>query len=237
MKHRPQSREWGTQVGKTAKPPVKAALFDLDGTLINSERRSMAMWSMLLDSHGVVHDEVVLRGFMGRRGRDVLTESAHLFPGKRIDDLIEEVFAFNDHPGLPDIVPVPGAAELVRRVAEYGSPVAVVTSAGRDWAEERLAQVGIRDLLETIVSAHDVAVGKPDPEGFLLAAARLSVDPAHCVAFEDSIAGIAAAKAAGMACVGIATTHLGTELAGADLVVADLTGVDWPLPTINDPAV
>ncbi|MEV4529117.1 HAD family phosphatase [Streptosporangium sp. NPDC049304] len=213
----------------TARPPVKAALFDLDGTLINTERRSMAMWSMLLDSHGVVHDEIVLRGFMGRRGRDVLTERAHLFPGKRIDDLIEEVFSFQDHPGLPDIVPVPGAAELVRRVSAHGSPVAVVTSADRDWAEERLAQVGVRDLLETIVSAHDVTVGKPHPEGFLLAAARLSVDPAHCVAFEDSIAGITAAKAAGMACVGIATTHAGTELAGADLVVTDLTGVAWPL--------
>lgn len=220
-------------MGKT----VKAALFDLDGTLINSERRSMAVWSMLLDSHGVVHDEVVLRGFMGRRGRDVLTESAHLFPGRRIEDLIEEAFSFQDHPGLPDIVPVPGAAELVRRVAAYGSPMAVVTSAGRDWAEERLAQVGIRDLLETVVSAHDVTVGKPDPEGFLLAAARLSVDPAHCVAFEDSIAGIAAAKAAGMACVGVTTTHPGTELTAADLVVADLTGVDWPLSSINDPAV
>ncbi|WP_440098969.1 HAD family hydrolase [Streptosporangium sp. H16] len=226
-----------TGMGTTARPPMRAALFDLDGTLINSERRSMAMWSMLLDSHGVVHDEVVLRGFMGRRGRDVLTESAHLFPGKRIDDLIEEVFSFQDHPGLPDIVPVPGAAELVRRVSAHGSPIAVVTSAGRDWAEERLTQVGIRDLLETIVSAHDVAVGKPDPEGFLLAAARLSVDPAHCVAFEDSIAGIAAAKAAGMACVGIATTHPGTELAEADLVVTDLTGVDWPLSSINDLAV
>lgn len=216
-------------MGKT----VQAALFDLDGTLINSERRSMAVWAMLLDSHGVVHDEVVLRGFMGRRGRDVLTERAHLFPGRRIEDLIEEAFSFQDHPGLPDIVPVPGAAELVRRIAAYGSPIAVVTSAGRDWAEERLAQVGIRDLLETVVSAHDVTVGKPDPEGFLLAAARLSVDPAHCVAFEDSIAGIAAAKAAGMACVGIATTHPGTELTAADLVVADLTGVDWPLPSIN----
>ncbi|GAA2893297.1 HAD family hydrolase [Streptosporangium fragile] len=206
-----------------------AALFDLDGTLINTEPRSLAMWSMLLRSHGVVHDEVVLRRFMGRRGRDVLAEQAHLFPGKQIDDLIAEVFSFDDHPDLPDIVPVPGAADLVRRVAEHGSPVAVVTSAGRDWAEARLAEVGVRALVDTLVSAQDVVVGKPDPEGFLLAAARLSVDPAHCVAFEDSIAGITAAKAAGMSCVGIATTHTDAELAAADLVVADLTGVGWPL--------
>ncbi|MFI6506878.1 HAD family hydrolase [Streptosporangium sp. NPDC050855] len=207
---------------------TKAALFDLDGTLVNSERRSMAMWSMLLERHGVSHDETVLREFMGRRGRDVLAERAHLFPGRKVEDLIGEVLSFKDHPGLPDIVPVPGAAELIRGVAAYGSPIAVVTSAGRDWAEERLAQIGVRDLLDTLVSALDVTRGKPDPEGFLLAAARLSVDPADCVVFEDSIAGIAAAKAAGMACVGIATTHEGTDLAAADLVVADLTGVTWP---------
>jgi mannitol-1-/sugar-/sorbitol-6-phosphatase len=211
-----------------ASATMKAALFDLDGTLINSERRSLAMWAMLLDSHGVDHDDVVLRGFMGRRGRDVLAERAHLFPGKQIPDLIAEVFSFQDHPDLPDIVPVPGAADLVRRVAAYGSPIAVVTSASRDWAEERLAQVGIRDLIRTVVSAEDVTVGKPDPEGFLLAAARFLLDPAHCVVFEDSIAGITAAKAAGMACVGVATTHAGTELTEADLVVADLTGVEWP---------
>ncbi|MBB2909742.1 sugar-phosphatase [Streptosporangium becharense] len=208
-----------------------AALFDLDGTLINTERRSLAMWAMLLEAHGIVHDEAELRAFMGRRGRDVLAEKAHLFPGREIEDLITQVFSFNDHPDLPDIVPVPGAAELVRRVAAHGSPVAVVTSAGRDWAEERLTEVGVRDLVDTLVTAQDVTVGKPHPEGFLLAAARLSVDPAHCVAFEDSIAGIAAAKAAGMSCVGIATTHTDAELTGADLVVADLTGVDWPLST------
>lgn len=207
---------------------MDAALFDLDGTLINSEHRSMAMWAMLLDNHGVVHDEVVLRGFMGRRGRDVLAERADLFPGRRIDDLISEVMSFNDHPGLPAVVPVPGAADLVRRVSAHGSPIAVVTSASREWAEERLAEVGIRDLVRVLVSARDVVEGKPAPEGFLLAARRLSVDPAHCVAFEDSIAGIAAAKAAGMRCVGIATTHAGTELTEADIVVADLTGVEWP---------
>ncbi|MEV7005743.1 HAD family phosphatase [Streptosporangium sp. NPDC051022] len=207
---------------------MDAALFDLDGTLINTELRSQAVWARLLDRHGVSRDGGLLRGFIGRRGRDVLAERAELFPGKRIDDLIDEVVSFHNDPGLPEVEPVLGAADLVRRVAEYGSSIAVVTSASRDWAEKRLAEVGVRDLVWTVVSAQDVTVGKPDPEGFLLAAARLAVDPARCVAFEDSIAGIAAAKAAGMTCVGIATTHTDPELAEADLVVTDLTEVDWP---------
>ncbi|MFD9940094.1 HAD family hydrolase [Nonomuraea sp. NPDC059023] len=200
----------------------ECALFDLDGTLINTEARSMAMWQLLLDKHDVKQD---VRVFMGRRGRDVIPE---VFPGHDVEELIREVYGYNDHPELPEIVPVPGAAELVRKVAAYGSPIGLVTSAGRAWAELRLEQVGVRGLIREIVAAEDVAVGKPDPAGFLLGAERLGADPADCVVFEDSLAGIAAAKAAGMRCVGVATSHAGDELAQADLVVADLTAVDWP---------
>ncbi|WP_246267641.1 HAD family hydrolase [Nonomuraea typhae] len=200
----------------------KCALFDLDGTLINTEARSMAMWQMLLDKHDIRQD---VRVFMGRRGRDVVPE---VFPGHDVEELIREVYGYDDHPELPEIVPVPGAAELVRKVAAYGSPIGLVTSAGRDWAEERLVQVGVRELIRVVVAAEDVAVGKPDPAGFLLAARMLGAGPADCVVFEDSLPGIAAAKAAGMRVVGVATTHAHADLSGADLVVADLTGVDWP---------
>lgn len=201
---------------------VDTALFDLDGTLINTEGRSMAMWQMLLDNHNVDQD---VRVFMGRRGRDVIPE---VFPEGDVAQLIAEVFSYNDHPGLPEIVPVPGAADLVRKVSAYGSRIGLVTSAQRAWAEERLAAIGIRDLIETIVASEDVEVGKPDPAGFLLGARSLGAEPGDCVVFEDSLAGIAAAKAAGMRCVGVATTHAHDELAAADLVVADLTAVQWP---------
>ncbi|MFD1931721.1 HAD family hydrolase [Nonomuraea mangrovi] len=202
---------------------VDTALFDLDGTLINTEVRNKAIWQLLLDNHDLDHDVAV---FMGRRGRDVLPE---VFPGHDIDQLIAEVFSYDDHPGLPEVVPVPGAAELVRRVAAYGSRIGLVTSAHRTWAEHRLDQLGVRELFEVLVTAEDVQVGKPHPAGYLLAATQLRAEPDDCVVFEDSVAGITAAKAAGMRCVAVATTHVGEDLAGADLVVADLTAVGWPL--------
>lgn len=205
---------------------MKAALFDLDGTLVNSERRSMAVWEMLLNSHGVSYNEVLLRGFMGRRGPDVISE---VFPGADVEVIIAEIGSYYDHPDLPVIEPVPGAADLLRRIAQYGSPIALVTSARRWWAEERLDEVGVADLVRTIVSAEDVPVGKPHPAGFLKAAVRLDTHPSECVVFEDSLAGIAAAQAAGMTCVGVATTHHPDELSHADLVIADLLGIDWPL--------
>jgi len=201
---------------------VRTALFDLDGTLINSEHRSLAMWQMLLDRYGSDAD---VRIFMGRRSRDVLP---HVLPGHDAEKLIAEVFAFGSEPGLPAIEPVPGAHAFVTQVAAVGSPIAVVTSAGMEWAEERLVELGVRDLVRTIVAAGDVAVGKPDPAGFLLASRRLSVEAADCVVFEDSLPGVVAAKAAGMRCVGVATSHTAEELAGADLVVPDLSRIAWP---------
>ncbi|GGO12210.1 phosphatase [Microbispora rosea subsp. aerata] len=211
---------------------MEAALFDLDGTLINTEVRSLALWRMLLDNHGVDYDETRLRRLMGRRGVDVIPE---VFPGMDVRALMEEIYSYYDHPDLPDIVPVPGAADLVRRVAAYGSPLALVTSAHRAWAVERLTDIGVLEVVRTIVSAEDVIVGKPDPSGYLKAADLLDVDPAACVVFEDSLAGIAAARAAGMTCVAVATTHHPDELSHADLVIPDMSGVDWPLTEL--PAV
>ncbi|RBQ17052.1 HAD family phosphatase [Spongiactinospora rosea] len=207
---------------------MKAALFDLDGTLINTEVRSLAQYELLFVNHRVAYDAALLRAFMGRRLRDVLGEMPALFPGRNIDDLIGELFSYEDHAGLPEVVPVPGAAELVGAVAEHGSPIAVVTSAMRWWAEKRLREVGVRDHVHAIVAAEDVEIGKPDPAGYLRGARLLDTDPAECVAFEDSAAGVAAAKAAGMTCVAVATTHPHEELAGADLIVTDLTAVTWP---------
>ncbi|MEU8192275.1 HAD-IA family hydrolase [Microbispora amethystogenes] len=205
---------------------MKAALFDLDGTLINTEIRSRALWRMLLDNHGIAHDETLLRRFMGRRGSDVIPE---VFPDMDPRALMDEISTYYDHPDLPAIVPVPGAADLVLRVAGHGSPLALVTSADRDWAVRRLTEIGILEVVRTIVSAEDVTVGKPDPSGYLLAADLLGVDPAACVVFEDSLAGIEAARTAGMTCVAVATTHHPDELSHADLVIPDMSGIDWPL--------
>ncbi|MFG1862458.1 HAD family hydrolase [Microbispora bryophytorum] len=211
---------------------MEAALFDLDGTLVNTELRSRALWRMFLDDRGITCDETLLRRVMGRRGVDVVPE---VLPGMDPEVAMEEIRSYYDHPDLPGIVPVPGAAELVSRVAAHGAPLALVTSAQRWWAVERLTEIGVLEVVRTIVSAEDVTVGKPDPSGYLLAAGLLDVDPATCVVFEDSLAGIAAARAAGMACVAVATTHHPDELSHADLVIPDMSGIDWPLTEL--PAV
>jgi sugar-phosphatase len=121
---------------------------------------------------------------------------------------------------------VPGAAELIRQVTDAGVPVAVVTSAGPLWAEEVLGPVlGVRDRVRVIVTAEDVATGKPSPEGYLSGCELLGVDAADCAGVEDSAAGVRALLAAGVGlAVGITTTSSAADLlaAGAHRAVADL---------------
>lgn len=208
----------------------RAALFDLDGTLVDSEPRSFAAWTRLFDAHGVPVDEAVIRGFTGRRGVDVIASVLHLFPGATVEALNAESLGYLREGDLPPLQPHAGAVELVRRTAAAGVPLALVTSGGRAYAEETLAVVGVREWFSVLVTADDVTDGKPHPQGYLQACTRLGVDPAESVAFEDAPAGVAAVRAAGGRCVAVATTHGRDELDGADLVVDSLAEIDWPVP-------
>lgn len=203
-----------------------AAVFDLDGTLIDTEPRNRVMWSRLFDAHGVPHDQELIASFAGRRGLEVLEDLAHLFPGRTVEELFAQAISYETMPGMPAVAPVPGAVGLVRSLADAGVPLAVVTSGQRPYAERLLAELGIRDLLDLVVTAGDVVTGKPHPEGYLAAARDLDVPPEETIGFEDAPAGVAAVKAAGMICVGVITTQPAGALAGADHVVADFKEVD-----------
>ena len=118
------------------------------------------------------------------------------------------------------MVALPGAAALLDD-AERFAGVAVVTSCTVPLLTARMAAAGLRRPA-VVVTPERVAAGKPDPEGYLLAAAELGADPAACVVLEDAPAGIEAGRRAGMHVVGVLTTHEAGELAGADELVADV---------------
>ena len=119
---------------------------------------------------------------------------------------------------------MPGAAELVAALDTAGFGVAVGSSAPRENVELAIERLGVREHFHAIVSGSDVQRGKPDPQIFLVAAKRLGLPPARCVVIEDAPVGLAAAAAAGMACVGLASTGRTREvLSEAQLVVDSLT--------------
>jgi HAD superfamily hydrolase (TIGR01509 family) len=204
---------------------VAAALFDLDGTLVDSESVHRAAWQSFFASRGwEISDETYAAHIVGRRGADAFRSLDGPWRDEDPETLMDEVLTHQAsvaaEPGR-----IPGAAELVRAVHRAGTPIAVVTSALRSWVDEALDFVGVADLVSVVVSGEDVCAGKPDPEGYLAACDRLGVDPARVAAFEDSVSGVTAASAAGIARVfGVLTTSQADALraAGAHHIVDDL---------------
>jgi HAD superfamily hydrolase (TIGR01509 family) len=117
---------------------------------------------------------------------------------------------------------LPGAAEMIGRARTNELRQAIVSSTPRDNIALVLRSLGLEEAFDAIVGEEDAARGKPDPEGFSLAATRLGVVHGECIVIEDAPEGIAAAKAAGMRCIGVTTTRPPERLSQADLVVASL---------------
>ena len=115
---------------------------------------------------------------------------------------------------------VKGLRRLLDRAAAAGAGLAVATSAPRQNVAFILDYFGLRDRFAAIVGAEDVGAGKPDPEAFLAAAARLGLAPERCAVFEDAPAGVEAARRAGMRCIAVATTYPATTFVAAPHVIA-----------------
>ena len=199
----------------TTSKQFSAALFDLDGTLVDTEPRSQAAWARLFRTHGVPHDQRLLASFAGRPGKAVLAEHRHRFPGHTVEELFAEALSYATLPAAP----VTAVVDLLRDLHSSGLPIGVVTSGTADYARAELAAIEVLPLLGVLITADDVALGKPDPEGYLAGCRALGVEPERTVVFEDAPAGVAAAKAAGAYCVALTQTQPAAALAAADEVI------------------
>jgi len=198
--------------------PFAGVLLDLDGTLIDSIAAVERSWLRWCGEYEV--DPVRLLGFHGIPAAGVieslLPEGERAAAFERIRDL--------EVADLDGIVVRPGAAALLAALADGGVPTAIVTSGTRDLAEARIAATGLTHP-PVVVTASDVARGKPWPDPWLEGARRLGVDAADCLVVEDAVAGLQAARAAGCrALVAVLGTTPPEELEPvADLVVPDLS--------------
>lgn len=217
----------GRQGGETG-----AVIFDMDGVLIDSGAHHRAAWRALLAEIGEepAHPEH-WRLTIGRPSE----EAVPLLLGRRVSDYEIRRLARRKRDlyvgfARKGIVTVPGVSRFVADLAREKVPRAVGTSASGFDVDHLLAAAGLRRYFDVVVTADDVTYGKPDPEVYLLAAARLHVTPERCVVFEDSLVGVEAARRAGMRAIGITTAHTGEELrhAGAERSVADFEEIAWP---------
>jgi mannitol-1-/sugar-/sorbitol-6-phosphatase len=188
-----------------------ALLVDLDGVLVDSLAAVNRAWTWWAARHGL--DPTRFIEAHGRTSRETIVELAPQLDPDREAALVEQREA-TDTAGVKAL---PGAAALLRSAQQ----LAIVTSGTRRLALARLQAAGLC-APAVLITAESVVHGKPDPEPYLLAAARLGVAPSDCTVFEDAPAGVQAGKAAGMRVVGVTTTVGAEELARADMLVPDL---------------
>ena len=196
---------------------ARVLLFDLDGVLADSTASVEMHWRRWATRHALDAD-ALLRIVHGRRALDTIREVT-----PQLDAETELAWLVAAEAGdTAGVVAAPGAAALLARLPADGW--AVVTSGVRAVAVARLRASDL-PVPPVLVAADEIARGKPDPEGYLAAAARLGWPAAACVVLEDAPAGIAAARAAGMRCIALTTTHAAADVAGADLVVPSLAAL------------
>ena len=197
--------------------PFAGVLLDLDGTLIDSIAAVERSWVRWCGEYDV--DPVRLLGFHGIPAAGVI---AQLLPEERRARAFDRILEL-EVADVGDIVVLPGVADLLGALADGGVPTAIVTSGTRDLAEARIAATRLPHP-PVVVTASDVARGKPFPDPWLEGARRLGVDPGQCLVLEDAAAGLRAARDAGCrALVAVLGTTAPAELeALADLVVPDV---------------
>ncbi len=204
---------------------IKACLFDLDGVIVDTAKYHFLAWKTLADELGISFTEEnneLLKGVSRMQsleiilnlGKRTLTDQEKLrFADKKNQVYLDYIYRMQADELLP------GAKEFIEEIKQNGMSVAL-GSASKN-APLILQQLKIENLFDAVVDGNEVMEAKPDPEVFLKGAKALKADPRNCVVFEDAMAGVEAARNAGMFCIGIGDP---TTLSQADHVIPGFEG-------------
>lgn len=205
-----------------------AAIFDMDGTLVDNNPYHFKAWKELFDQYNRVEvtpdlfnekisgvpGMVIMRNFFGAD-----------YDEQQLKAMFEEKTVRYREIYQPNIAPINGLERLLQELKNAGVKLAVASSATTSNIDFILNNLSIKSMFDTIVDGPRINKAKPNPQIFLKAADDLGITPDNCVVFEDSLSGVKAANAAGMKVVGITTSHTPAELHPVDMVINDYTGV------------
>lgn len=211
---------------------LTAILFDLDGTIVNTDPIHYQVWQKMLLNYGIEIDETFYKSrISGRLNPEIVQDILpQLSPaaGEKFADEKEAIFRqLASH-----LKPLPGFYELVAWTETHQLKRALVTNAPRLNVEFMLELLGIKEIFHTIVLSEDCIAGKPEPIPYQVALKQLDITAQQAYALEDSPSGIRAAVAAGIRTIGIASTHnpQGLQEVGAFMAIPDFTDLQlWTL--------
>ena len=201
---------------------MKAAIFDLDGVIVNTVPLHFRAWQRMFDEYG---KEFSFEDYKQKvDGIPRIDGARAILTGLSEDELKKaadkkQVY-FLEYLNSEKIPVYNTTVDLIKEIKKEDIKRGVISSSKN--CLPVLKKVGLVELFDVIITGNDVTKGKPDPQVFFMAAERMSVEPDLCVVFEDAVLGVEAAKRAGMKCVGIDRYGKPERLKKADLVVGDL---------------
>ncbi|MBN1963040.1 MAG: HAD family phosphatase, partial [Anaerolineae bacterium] len=202
-----------------------AVLFDMDGVLIDTHEPVTRFWQEMAGRYGVTISEAdFTRHVYGCPSEHTLAVLFSHLSAAECQGILDYADEFE---ARVTYTPLPGVLDLLRGLQAHGIPTALVTSGNRQKVRSVARDLPLDGLFTEQVTKEDVPHGKPDPAGYREAAQRLSVSPEQCIVFEDSVAGVRAAVAAGAFCVGVRPADTATALheVGARHAITDFSAV------------
>jgi beta-phosphoglucomutase len=205
---------------------IKGILWDMDGVLVDTNEFHYQAWSRTLALFQIPFSRELFHQGFGMKNWDMLSNLLGHPPEQalfgEINNQKEEIFRQVIHGQATSL---PGTVESLRFLKSLGIPQAIASSAPQENIDFLVDELDIRDFFDAIVSADKMA-GKPAPDVFLASAKAIGVPPQHCLAIEDSVMGVSAAKLAGMTCLAVTNTNPVEALHQADYVVDSLLHLD-----------
>jgi HAD superfamily hydrolase (TIGR01509 family) len=192
------------------KLPFDAIIFDHDGTLVDTERADLETCRILYQEYGV-HFSIeywakYIVGYMGGYDRvlnDLTSRNGHGQARARVWERFKELWDITSE----NVELMPGVIPLLAHLHTAGYPMAVATASDQEWVKRWFTRFELWPYFQAIATSDDVVHNKPAPDVYLFAATQLGIAPERCLVFEDSLPGVAAAKAAGMHVVAVSSPH------------------------------
>jgi beta-phosphoglucomutase len=205
---------------------IKAVIWDMDGVIADTAQQHFLSWQQAFQKRGIDFSETDFQRHFGQRNDTII----HDIIGERVtqadmDSIAGDKEEYFRRSIVKDLEPFPGVISLLKILQENGISAAVASSAPLENVRLILDYLNIAGFFQAIVYGREVSEGKPSPEIFLRAAQKLGAKSENCIVIEDSIAGVTAAKSAGMFCIAVTNTHPAAKLSQADLIVDTLEKV------------